>query len=162
VPRVVVPTESEERVADQSHQRKRTLLTTFGLVVLLIGGAIALTVYRERSTKANADTTFVSAPAWPKAAPKIPSKGATQPTKEWLLQVGAYTNRKRADTLAARLEGLAWPVSVVVPVSATDSLNKVIVSGIMDRATAKRVADSLSGALGRPVQIIEPLTLQAK
>ena len=61
--------------------------------------------------------------------------------------------RRTAEALAARLTGLAWPVSIVVPVTATDSLNKVILSGFEDKAVARRVADSLGAALS-PVTIM--------
>jgi cell division septation protein DedD len=126
-----------------------------GVVVLAVVAGLAYA--RARTRNVSADTVFVSAPAWPapsyrKAAPQAP-----QPAKEWLLQVGAYVDKQDAEALAARLRGLAWPVSIVVPVSATDSLNKVIVSGIGDKATARRVADSLGSALKVRVAILEPM-----
>ena len=49
-----------------------------------------------------------------------------------------------------------------MPVSATDSLYKVIVRGISDKAIARRVADSLGTALRLRVTIIEPTGTRSK
>ena len=157
MPRVVVPTESEERAADLSQRRRRFmvgLLFLLGVVSAVVAG---LAYVRARTRKVSGDTVFVSAPAWPmpvdhEAAPQVPP-----PAKEWLLEVGAYVDKREAEALARSLRRLSWPVSVVVPVSATDSLNKVIVSGIGDKATARRVADSLGLALKVRVAILEPM-----
>lgn len=156
MPRVVVPTESEERAATQSGRRRRALVIALFLLAMLAAAAIAgLSYYRGLSRKPSADTVFVSAPAWPGQARKQAAK-PIESGKEYLLQVGAYTDKRLADTLAAKLEGLPWDVSVVAPLRATDSTNKVIVSGITDRAVAKRVADSLSIALKLRVLVLDP------
>ena len=105
---------------------------------------------------------FVSAPAWPKTDARPLAPKPTLAVREYLLQLAAYTSKDEAEDLAARLSGLSWPVSVVVPVSATDSLNKVIVSGIADKATARRIADSLGAALRLRVTIIEPTGTRSK
>lgn len=156
MPRVVVPTESEERAVDYSHRKRRISAAIVGLLILVGAGVAGAAYLRTRVPRASADTVFVSAPAWPKPdVPAAPSQ-ASVPTKEFLLQVGAFLNKKDADALAANMAGLRWPVSVVAPVRATDSLHKVIVSGITDRATAKRVADSIGTSLHRRVTILEP------
>ena len=163
MPRVVVPTESEEQALDQSHRRRKgVLFVVLGLVSLAAVAVGAFATFRARTPKRSADTVFVSAPAWPKGDPRQASPKPLPPLKEWLLQVGAFTNKKDAEALAARLTGLGYPVSVVAPVSAADSLNKVMVSGMVDRTTARRLADSLGRALGRPITIIEPTGIRAK
>lgn len=132
------------------------------LVCVLAAAAFGLRTYRTRAPKVSADTVFVSAPAWPKPEPRPTAPREPSPAKEWRVLVGAFTHKKDAEALAARLEGLDWPVSVVVPVSATDSLNKVVVSGMSEKATARRLADSLGKALGRRVTIIEPTGTRAR
>jgi cell division protein FtsN len=156
VPRVVVPKESEERVAGHSQRRRKVVSTVLLLAVFLAAAAFGVKTWRERMQHVSADTVFVSAPAWPKSEPRQATPKAPQANKEFLLVVGAYADQKEAAALAGRLTGLGRPVSIVVPVSATDSLNKVIVSGFDDRAVARRVADSLSTALRVRVTIIEP------
>ena len=162
MPRVVVPSESEERAADYSQRRRRTAFGLLLVLAFLAAAAFGVRYWRQRSQRLSADTVFVSAPAWPKAEPRQASPRAPQPDKEFLLVVGAYADKRAAEALADRLNGLTWPVSVVVPVSATDSLNKVIVSGIADRSVARRVADSLGSALGMRVTIIEPMGARTK
>jgi cell division septation protein DedD len=163
MPRVVVPTESEERAASHSHRRRKVIAVVLALLCLAAAGALALKTWRDRARKANAaDTAFVSAPAWPKTEARPLAPKPTLASKEYLLQLAAYTSKLEAEELQARLAGLAWPVSIVVPVSATDSLNKVIVSGIADKATARRVADSLGAALHLRVTIIEPTGTRSK
>jgi cell division protein FtsN len=163
VPRVVVPTESEEQVLGESQRRRKgALFVVLGLVLLGAAAFAAFWTYRARTPTPSADTVFVSAPAWPKGDPRQASPKPLPPLKEWLLQVGAFTNKKDAEALAARLTGVGFPVSVVAPVSAIDSLNKVMVSGMVDRTTARRLADSLGRALGRPITIIEPTGIRAK
>lgn len=162
MPRVVVPTESEQRAADYSHRRRRLVFLLLAIGSVLAAGAFGVKTYRERAQRASADTVFVSTPAWPKAEPRQAPPKPPGPNKEFLLQVGAYTDKRDAEALAQHLAGLDWPVSVVVPVRATDSLHKVIVSGFEDRATARRVADSLSSALRTRVTIIEPLGTRSK
>ena len=158
MPRVVVPTESEERSVDYSHRKRRIAFAIVALLVLVGAGLAGAVYFRQRVPRASADTLFVSAPSWPKAeVPPAPTK-ASVPTKEFLLQVGAFLDKKDADALAARLTGMQWPVSVIAPLRATDSLHKVIVSGITDRATARRVADSIGTSLHRRVTILEPST----
>jgi cell division protein FtsN len=162
VPRVVVPGESEERAADHSQRRQRGLLLALGLLGVLAAAAFGLKTYRDRVWKRSADTVFVSAPAWPKADVRPVAPRPISPIKEWLVLVGAFANKKDADALAARLAGIGRPVSVIVPVGAGDSLNKVMVSGMADKATARRLADSLGKALGRPIALIEPAGTRAK
>jgi hypothetical protein len=162
MPRVVVPTESNERAADISHRRRKVILGILAMVIALASGAYALREWRIRGRKASADTVFVSAPAWPKADPRPLAPKPTLASREYLLQLNAYTRKEAADELASRLDGLEWPVSVVVPVSATDSLYKVIVRGISDKATARVVADSLGAALRLRVTIIEPSGTRSK
>lgn len=161
MPRVVVPNESEERALDLSHRRRKGILLVVLLACLVAAAAVALTTYRARGPKVSADTVFVSAPAWPKPDGRQAAQKPVAPLKEWLVQVGAFTNKKDAEALATRLAGLGRPVSVVAPVSAADSLSKVIVSGMADRTTARRLADSLGKALGRPVAVIEPTGIRA-
>jgi cell division septation protein DedD len=162
MPRVVVPTESDERAADMSHRRRKLVLGVLAALIALAASAVALKTWRARGRKASADTVFVSAPAWPKTEARPLAPKPTLASREYLLQLAAYTSKEKAEDLASRLSGLSWPVSVVVPVSATDSLNKVIVSGIADRATARRVADSLGAALRLRVTIIEPTGTRSK
>jgi cell division septation protein DedD len=162
VPRVVVPNESEERALDQSHRRRKGVLLAVVLVCVVGAAAVALTTYRARGPKVSADTVFVSAPAWPKPDARQAAPRPAAPLKEWLVQVGAFTNKKDAEALAARLEGVGRPVSVVAPISAADSLNKVMVGGMADGTTARRLADSLGRALGRSVSIIEPTGIRAR
>ena len=162
MPRVVVPTESDERAADLSHRRRKTFLAIVVLLLALAAAALALRAGRVRGRKASADTVVVSAPAWPKTEARPLAPKPTLASREYLLQVAAFTSKAAAEDLASRLAGLSWPVSVVVPVSATDSLNKVIVTGIADKATARRVADSLGTALGVRVTIIEPTGTRSK
>lgn len=119
--------------------------------------AFGLKTWRDRTGHVSADTVFVSAPAWPKAEPRAPAPQSPPASKEYLLEVGAFVDKRDAEALADRLTGLSWPVSIVVPVSATDSLNKVIVSGIASAATARRTADSLGSALRLKVTILEPM-----
>jgi hypothetical protein len=161
VPRVVVPTESEEQALGHSQRRRKSVVVALGLVGLIAAAAVALLTVRARGPGASADTVFVSAPAWPKEDPRQAGSKPLPPLKEWLLQVGAFTNRKDAEALAARLTGIGMPVSVVVPVSAADSLTRVMVSGVADRTTARRLADSLGKALGRSVLVIEPTGIKA-
>lgn len=162
MPRVVVPNESDERAASISHQRRKVFLAILAVVIALGVAALALRTWRARGRKASADTVFVSAPAWPKTDARPLAPKPTLAVREYLLQLAAYTSKDEAEDLAARLAGLSWPVSVVVPVSATDSLNKVIVSGIADKATARRIADSLGAALRLRVTIIEPTGTRSK
>jgi cell division septation protein DedD len=156
MPRVVVPTESDERAADISHRRRKVILGIMAMVIALASAAYALRAWRIRGRKASADTVFVSAPAWPKTETKPLAPKPTLAGREYMLQLAAYTSKEEADDLSSRLDGLSWPVSVVVPVSATDSLYKVIVRGISDKATARHVADSLGTAMRLRVTIIEP------
>ena len=162
MPRVVVPTESDERAADISHRRRRIILGILAVVIALVSAAFGLREWRARGRKASADTVFVSAPAWPKTEPRPLAPKPTLAGREYLLQLAAYTSKGEADDLASRLDGLAWPVSVVVPVSATDSLYKVIVRGISDKAVAREVADSLGTAMRLRVTIIEPTGTRSK
>ena len=162
MPRVVVPTESDERAASISQRRRKIILAIVAVLIALGAAAFAVKTWRERGRKASADTVFVSAPAWPKAEARPLAPKPTLAAREYMLQLAAYTSKDEADDLASRLAGLSWPVSVVVPVSATDSLNKVIVSGIADKATARRVADSLGTALRLRVTIIEPTGTRSK
>jgi len=162
VPRVVLPGESEERAADHSQRRQRGLLLALVLLGVLAAAAFGLKTYRDRAWKRSADTVFVSAPAWPKADVRPVAPRQTSPINEWLVLVGSFANKKDADALAARLAGIGRPVSVIVPVSAGDSLNKVMVGGMADRATARRLADSLGKALARPIAIIEPTGTRAR
>ena len=162
MPRVVVPSESEKRAADQLERRRRVRLAVLAAAGVAAAAALGVNTWREQSRKVSADTVFVSAPAWPKAEPRQASPRGPQPNKEYLLQLGAYASMKDAEALAARLTGLAWPVSIVVPVTATDSLNKVILSGFEDKAVARRVADSLGAALGVQVTIMEPMGTRTK
>ncbi len=162
MPRVVVPAESEEQAQDQSQRRRKGAVIILGLLFVVAAVGAALVAYRARAPKPSADTVFVSAPAWPKGDPRPGSPKPLPPLKEWLLQVAAFTNKKDAEALASRLTGVGFPVSVVAPVSATDSLNKVMVSGMVDKATARRLADSLGRALGRPITVIEPTGIRAK
>lgn len=156
MPRVVVPTESDERAASLSHRRRRAVLGLLLVVAIIAAAVLAFRTWRTRGLKASADTVFVSAPAWPKTDARPLAPKPTLAGREYLLQLAAYTSKVQAQELVNQLNGLSWPVSIVVPVSATDSLNKVIVSGITDKATAKRVADSLGAALRLRVTIIEP------
>jgi cell division septation protein DedD len=162
MPRVVVPSESDERAASISQHRRKVVLAIVATVLALGAAALALKTWRARGRKVSADTVFVSAPAWPKTEARPLAPKPTLASREYLLQVAAYTSKDAAEDLASRLSGLSWPVSVVVPVSATDSLNKVIVTGIADKATARRVADSLGTALGLRVTIIEPTGTRSK
>ena len=162
MPRVVVPTESDERAADLSHRRRKLVIGVLAAIIALAAAALAAKVWRDRGRMASADTVFVSAPAWPKTEARPLAPKPTLASREYLLQVAAYPSQTAAEDLASRLSGLSWPVSVVVPVSATDSLHKVIVSGIADKATARRVADSLGTALGLRVTIIEPTGTRSK
>ena len=66
MPRVVVPTESDERAADISHRRRKVILSILAIVIALASAAFALRAWRARGQRASADTVFVSAPAWPK------------------------------------------------------------------------------------------------
>ena len=162
MPRVVVPTESDERAADISHRRRRVFFSILAIVIALASAAYAVRAWRARGRKPSADTVFVSAPAWPKADTKPLAPKPTLASREYMLQLAAYASKEEADVLANRLDGLSWPVSVVVPVSATDSLYKVIVRGISDRTTARGVADSLGTALRLRVTIIEPTGTRSK
>jgi cell division protein FtsN len=162
VPRVVVPGESEERAADHAQRRQRGLLLALVLVSVLAAAAFGLKTYRDRVWKRSADTVFVSAPAWPKADVRPVPPRPTSPINEWQVLVGSFANKKDADALAARLAGIGRPVSVIAPVSAGDSLNRVMVGGMADKATARRLADSLGKALARPITIIEPTGTRAK
>lgn len=162
MPRVVVPTESEERASGSSTRRRKAVLSLLVVAGVLAAAGYGLRTWQGRAPKASADTVFVSAPAWPKPEARPVPPRPTLATKEFILQVGAYADKQDAQAMADRLIGLTWPVSIVVPVSARDSLNKVIVSGISDPATARRVADSLAQALGRKVTIIEPAGTRAK
>ena len=162
MPRVVVPTESDERAADVSHRRRKVVLSILAVVIALGAAVFALKAWRERGRKASSDTVFVSAPAWPKAEPRPLAPKPTLGSREYLLQLAVFTSKEEAEDLASRLGDLPWPVSVVVPVSATDSLNKVIVRGISDKATERRVADSLGAALRLRVTIIEPTGTRSK
>jgi cell division protein FtsN len=163
MPRVVVPTESDERAASQSHRRRKLVAAAVALLCLAAVAAFALKTWRDRARKANAaDTAFVSVPAWPRTEARPLAPKPTLAAREYLLQLGTYTSKRDAEELQGRLAGLAWPVSIVVPVSATDSLNKVIVSGIEDKATARHVADSLGAALHLRVTIIEPTGTRSK
>ena len=162
MPRVVVPTESDERAANVSNRRRRVILSILAVVIALAGAAFALKAWRERGRKASSDTVFVSAPAWPKAEPRPLAPKPTLASREYMLQLAAFTSKEEAEALASQLGGLSFPVSVVVPVSASDSLNKVIVRGISDKATARRVADSLGAALRLRVTIIEPTGTRSK
>ena len=156
MPRVVVPSESEARAAGHSQRRRKVVAVVLLLAVVVAAAAVGAKTWRARMQQVNSDTVFVSAPAWPKSEPRQATPRALPADKEFLVVVGAYSDRKEAAALAGRLTGLGRPVSIVVPVSATDSLNKVIVSGIDDRAVARRLADSLSTALRLRVRIIEP------
>lgn len=156
MPRVVVPTESDERAADYSQRRRKIVSTLLLLAAFLAAVAYGIKTFREQAPRMRGDTVFVSAPAWPKSEPRQAAPKALQANKEFLLVVGSFTDQRDAAALADRLTGMAWPVSIVVPVSATDSLNKVIVSGFADLAAARRVADSLGTALRVRVTIIEP------
>jgi cell division septation protein DedD len=162
MPRVVVPSESDERAASISQHRRKVVLAILAMVIAAGAAALALRAWRARGGRASADTVFVSAPAWPKTEARPLAPKPTLASREYMLQVAAYPSKKAAAELASRLAGLSWPVSVVVPVSAIDSLNKVIVSGISDKATARRVADSLGTALGMQVTIIEPTGTRSK
>lgn len=163
MPRVVVPTESDERAASHSQRRRRIIAIVLALLFLLAAAAFGFKAWRDRARRANAaDTSFVSAPAWPKGESRPLAPKPTLAGKEYLLQLAAYPRKADAEELAGKLAGLSWPVSIVVPVSATDSMNKVIVSGIVDRGTARRVADSLGSALNLKVTIIEPIGTRAK
>lgn len=162
MPRVVVPTESEERPSGSSTRRRKAVLALLVLAGVLAAAWFGLRTWRSRMPKASADTVFVSAPAWPKPEPRSGPPRPTLATRDYILQVGAYADKQDAQAMADRLLGLTWPVSIVVPVSAKDSLNKVIVSGISDPAIARRVADSLGQALGRKVTIIEPTGTRTK
>jgi cell division protein FtsN len=157
MPRVVVPTESEERAATHTERRRRTRIVILSILTILAASAIGgLGYYRAHTRKVSADTVFVRAPAWPDQARRQAVARPIEPGKEYLLQVGAYTDKRLADTLAARLQSLPWTVAVVAPLRATDSTNKVIVSGITDRAVARRLADSLSNALKLRVIVLDP------
>ena len=162
MPRVVVPNESEERAAGSSNRRRRAVLAALVAAAVASAAVLGMKALRDRARKASPDTVFVSTPAWPKADPKAAQPKPPLLSQEYLLQVGAYPDRKDAEALADRLEGLAWPVSIVVPVSATDSLHKVIVRGFADRTEMRRVADSLSVALQVQVTIIEPMGTRSK
>ena len=162
MPRVVVPTESEERAADYSQRRRRSAFGVLLLLAFLAAAGVGVKVWRQRSQRLSGDTVFVSAPAWPKTEPRQAAPKAPHANQEFLIVVGAYTDKRAAEALADRLVDLKWPVSVVEPVSATDSLNKVIVSGIADRSVARRVADSLGSALGMRLTIIEPMGARGK
>lgn len=163
MPRVVVPTESDERAASHSQRRRKMVAAVVALLCFLAAAAFVLRAWRERARKASAaDTAFVSAPAWPRIEARPLGPKPTLAGKEYLLQLGAYTSKLEAVEMQARLAGLPWPVSIVVPVSATDSLNKVILSGITDKATARRIADSLGAALRLRVTIIEPTGTRSK
>jgi len=162
MPRVVVPTESDERAAGISHRRRKVILSILAIVIALASAAFALRAWRARGQRASADTVFVSAPAWPKTEARPLAPKPTLAGRDYLLQLAAYPSKEEAEDLATRLNGLSWPVSVVVPVSATDSLYKVIVRGISDKAVARRVADSLGTALRLRVTIIEPTGTRSK
>ena len=76
MPRVVVPTESEEQALGESQRRRKgVLVVVVALVCVAAAAAAAFWTYRARTPKPSADTVFVSAPAWPKGDPR---PGVTQ------------------------------------------------------------------------------------
>lgn len=162
MPRVVVPTDSEERPSGSAVRWRKRVLVLSVLAILAAAAAFALKTWRERSSRLSGDTAFVSVPAWPKPEARPAPPKPTLASKDYLLQVGSYASKADAEEMAGKLIGLAWPVGVVVPVSANDTLRKVIVRGISDMATARRVADSLGAALRVKVTIIEPTGTRSK
>jgi cell division protein FtsN len=141
--------------------RKRVLVLAL-LAGLGAAAVFGLKTWRERGSRLRGDTAFVSVPAWPKPEARPAPPKPTLASKDYLLQVGSFASKDDAEEMAGRLTGLAWPVGVVVPVSANDTLRKVIVRGISDIATARRVADSLGEALQLKVTIIEPTGTRSK
>ena len=94
MPRVVVPTESDERAADISHRRRRVIFSILAMAIVLASAAFALRAWRARGRQASADTVFVSAPAWPKAEAKPLAPKPTLANREYMLQLAAYPSKE--------------------------------------------------------------------
>ena len=89
-------------------------------------------------------------PANPKPAPKTPGPSATPSSssephalsREFAVQVGAFSEEAKAREVASRLKGLGYSASVL----AKDGRYKVLAKGFSDRAEAEKAQAALAKA----------------